>query len=63
MLGTVIAPRGAGNFRVRLDEGIEVLCRIAGRMIRFHIRIAANDKVLVELSAYDLRRARIVYRC
>ena len=63
VLGVVVAPMAAGNFKVRLaDTDKTVLARIAGKMIKYHIRITANDQVRVELSPYDMRRARIVYR-
>ena len=50
------------QFRVKLDNGHEVLGHVAGKMRRFRIRILPGDRVRVELSPYDLDRARIVYR-
>jgi len=50
------------TFRVRLDSGHEVLAHISGRMRMYYIRILLGDRVLVELSPYDLTRGRIVYR-
>lgn len=49
-------------FRVVLDNGHKVLAHISGRMRKNFIRILPGDKVLVELSPYDLSRGRIVYR-
>jgi translation initiation factor IF-1 len=49
-------------FRVKLDNGHEVLGHIAGKMRRFRIRILPGDRVRVEVSPYDLSRGRIVYR-
>ncbi len=49
-------------FRVELDNGHQVLAHVAGKMRRFRIRILPGDRVRVELSPYDLDRARIVYR-
>jgi translation initiation factor IF-1 len=49
-------------FRVRLDNGHEVLGHISGRMRRHYIRILPGDRVKVELSPYDLTRGRITYR-
>ena len=49
-------------FRVKLDNGHEVLGHISGKMRRHYIRILPGDRVLVELSPYDLSRGRIVYR-
>lgn len=50
------------HFRVRLDNGHEVLAYISGRMRKHYIRILEGDRVTVELSPYDLHRGRIVYR-
>ncbi len=49
-------------FRVKLDNGHKVLAHISGRMRKNFIRILPGDKVLIELSPYDLNRGRIVYR-
>ena len=49
-------------FRVELENGHEVLAHISGKMRKHFIRILPGDKVLVELSPYDLNRGRIVYR-
>jgi translation initiation factor IF-1 len=49
-------------FRLVLDNGHKVLAHISGRMRKNFIRILPGDKVLVELSPYDLNRGRIVYR-
>ena len=50
------------TFRVRLDNGHIVLAHISGKMRMNSIRILPADKVLMELSPYDLTKARIVYR-
>ena len=49
-------------FRVELDNKHQALAHISGRMRRHFIRILPGDKVLVELSPYDLTRGRITYR-
>jgi len=49
-------------FRVKLDNGHEVLAHLAGKMRRFRIRVLPGDRVRVELSPYDLDRGRLVYR-
>jgi translation initiation factor IF-1 len=49
-------------FRVRLENDIDVLTHISGKMRRHYIRILPGDRVKVELSPYDLTRGRIVYR-
>lgn len=50
------------NFRVELANGHEVLAHISGRIRRNYIRVLPGDRVLVELSPYDLKRGRITYR-
>ena len=50
------------TFKVELDNGHQVLAHISGKMRKNFIRILPGDKVLVELSPYDLTRGRIVYR-
>ena len=50
------------KFRVRLEDGTEILAYLAGRLRKFRIRILAGDKVSVEMSPYDKTRGRIVYR-
>ena len=47
-------------FKVRLDNGHEVIAHVAGKMRMRYVRILAGDKVIVELSLYDLTRGRIV---
>lgn len=49
-------------FRVKLESGHTVLCHISGKMRMNYIRILPGDKVTVELTPYDLSRARIVFR-
>jgi translation initiation factor IF-1 len=49
-------------FKVKLDNGHEVLGHISGKMRKFYIRILPGDRVKVELSPYDLTRGRITYR-
>jgi translation initiation factor IF-1 len=60
--GTIVEALPNAMFRVRLDSGHEVLAHISGRMRMYYIRILLGDRVLVELSPYDLTRGRIVYR-
>jgi len=49
-------------FRVALPNGHEVLAHISGKMRKNFIRISVGDKVNVEMSPYDLNKARITYR-
>jgi len=62
VVATVIEPLPNAMFRVELENGHEVLAHISGKMRKHFIRILPGDKVLVELSPYDLKRGRIVYR-
>ena len=50
------------TFKVELENKHQVLAHISGKMRKHFIRILPGDKVLVELSPYDLNRGRIVYR-
>lgn len=60
--GTVLEPLPNAMFRVELDNGHRVLAHISGKMRMHYIRILPGDRVLVELSPYDLTRGRVVYR-
>ena len=60
--GTIIEALPGTQFRVRLENGHEVLAYLSGRMRRYYIRILLGDTVRVEMSPYDLERGRIVYR-
>lgn len=60
--GTVTESLPNATFRVELANGHKVLAHISGKMRRHYIRILPADKVLVELSPYDLNRGRITYR-
>ena len=59
---TVLEPLPNAMFRVELDNKHKVLAHISGRMRKHFIRILPGDRVLVELSPYDLTRGRITYR-
>ncbi len=60
--GTIIEALPGTQFRVRLENGHEVLAYLSGRMRKFYIRILLGDQVRVEMSPYDLTRGRIVFR-
>jgi translation initiation factor IF-1 len=60
--GTVLEPLPNCMFRVELQNGLTVLAHISGKMRMNFIKILAGDKVMVELSPYDLTRGRITYR-
>jgi translation initiation factor IF-1 len=59
---TVIEPLPNAMFKLALDNEHQVLAHISGKMRKNFIRILTGDRVLVELSPYDLSRGRIVYR-
>ena len=60
--GSVVEALPNAMFRVELDNGHKVLAHISGKMRQHYIRILPEDRVVVELSPYDLSRGRIVYR-
>ena len=60
--GTIAETLPNAMFRVELDNGHKVLAHISGKMRMHYIRILPDDRVIVELSPYDLSRVRIVYR-
>lgn len=60
--GTITEALSNAMFRVRLENGHEVLATISGKMRMHYIRILPGDRVTVEMSAYDLSRGRITYR-
>jgi translation initiation factor IF-1 len=60
--GRVVEPLPNAMFRVELSNGHKVLAHISGKMRQHYIRILPEDRVVVELSPYDLTRGRIVYR-
>jgi translation initiation factor IF-1 len=62
MMGTVMEALKGTKFRVRLDNDYEVMAYLCGKMRRYYIRILLGDRVMVELSPYDLTQGRIVYR-
>jgi translation initiation factor IF-1 len=60
--GSVVEALPNATFRVELENGHRVLAHISGKMRQNYIRILPEDRVVVELSPYDLSRGRIVYR-
>jgi translation initiation factor IF-1 len=60
--GKVLEPLPNTMFRVELENGHKVLAHISGKMRMNFIRILPGDRVMVELSPYDLNRGRITYR-
>ncbi len=60
--GEVLETLPNTTFKVRLENGHEILAHISGRMRKNYIRILAGDQVKVELTPYDLTKGRITYR-
>ena len=60
--GTIIEALSNAMFRVELENGHKLLAHVSGKMRMHFIRILPGDKVLVEISPYDLTRGRIIYR-
>ncbi len=50
------------HFKVKLDDGEEVSCHLAGKLRMFRIKVLPGDRVTVELSPCDLKKGRITYR-
>ena len=60
--GEIIESLPSITFRVKLENGQEVLARLSGKMRMFKIMLLPGDKVKVEMSPYDLTKGRITYR-
>ena len=60
--GTVIESLGNAMFRVELENGPTVIAHISGKMRMHYIKILPGDRVQLEMSPYDLSKARIVFR-
>ena len=60
--GVVTKVLPATMYRVKLQNGSEILAHISGKMRKHFIRISVGDKVTLEISPYDLTRGRIVFR-
>lgn len=60
--GTVSQSLGKGNYRVSGDHGQEILCKLSGKMRTNFIRVIPGDRVVCEVSPYDLTRGIIVSR-
>ena len=60
--GIVLEALPSTHFKVRLDDGQEILAHLAGKLRLYRIRILSGVRVTVELSPYDEKKGRIVYR-
>ncbi|MEM6822566.1 MAG: translation initiation factor IF-1 [Verrucomicrobiota bacterium] len=61
--GTIKGVLKGTSFRVELENGHEVLAHISGKMRKHFIRLSIGDRVKMDMSPYDLSKARITYRC
>ncbi|MBI2639571.1 MAG: translation initiation factor IF-1 [Candidatus Sungbacteria bacterium] len=60
--GVVTEALPATLFRVKLDDGAEIIAHLAGRLRLHYIRVMAGDRVRIEMSEYDATKGRIVHR-
>lgn len=60
--GTVLEALPSIHFRVKIDDGEEIIAHLAGKLRIHRIKILPGDRVTVEISPYDPKRGRIVYR-
>ena len=60
--GTVMELLPNATFRIELDNGHQIIGHTAGKMRKNRIRVLAGDKVMVEMSPYDLTKGRVTYR-
>ena len=60
--GTVVELLPNATFRIELENGHQIIGHTAGKMRKNRIRVLAGDKVLVEMSPYDLTKGRVTYR-
>lgn len=62
LVGTITETLPSAKFRVKLENGHEIIAHVAGKMRKHYIRIVPGDEVTVELTPYDLTKGRITYR-
>ena len=60
--GVILQALPNANFKVKMKNGHEVLAHVSGKMRMYYIKLLPGDKVLMEISPYDLQKARIVQR-
>ena len=60
--GIVLEKLPNAMFQVKLDNGLEILAHISGKLRMNYIRILPGDKVTIEMSPYDLTKGRIIWR-
>ena len=62
LVGKVVEALPNTQFRVELENGVQIIAHISGKMRMHYIKILPGDKVKVEMSPYDLTKGRIVFR-
>jgi translation initiation factor IF-1 len=60
--GTILEALPNAQFKVKLDNGHEILAHVSGKMRMYYIKILPGDRVQIEMSPYDLTKGRITYR-
>lgn len=60
--GSIVESLSNAMFRVELENGVQIIAHISGKMRMHYIKILPGDKVKVEMSPYDLTKGRIVFR-
>ena len=60
--GTLLEKLPNAMFQVQLENGLEILAHISGKLRMNYIRILPGDKVTIEMSPYDLTKGRIIWR-
>ncbi len=60
--GTVLEKLPNAMFQVQLENGVEILAHISGKLRMNYIRILPGDKVTIEMSPYDMSKGRIIWR-
>ena len=60
--GEIVEALPNAQFKVRLENGHEILAHVSGKMRMYYIKILPGDRVAVEMSPYDLSKGRITYR-
>ena len=60
--GTIVESLSNAMFRVELENGVQIIAHISGRMRMHYIKLLPGDRVKLEMTPYDLTKARITYR-
>ena len=60
--GSIIEALPGTQFKVKLENGHEIIAYLSGKMRKYYIRVLLGDQVTIEMSPYDMTKGRIVYR-